>query len=158
VCVLPDTGERYLSKMYNDEWMRENQLLEPERLTAAELIARKDGGAPAFVSVGRSTPVREALRLITDYDISQLPVCDGDECVGSVPESLLMTRVIEDPATLGSSVDSIMEPPFPTIEGDLPMSRVGRLLTRQCPAVVVRVDGALTGIITRYDMVRLLAQ
>jgi cystathionine beta-synthase len=158
VCVLPDTGERYLSKMYNDEWMRENQLLEPERLTAGELIARKDGGAPALVSVERATPVREALRLITDYDISQLPVCDGDECVGSVPESLLMTRVIEDPATLDHSVDSIMEASFPIVEGELPMSRVSRLLTRQCPAVLVRLDGSLAGIITRYDMVRLLAR
>jgi cystathionine beta-synthase len=158
VCVLPDTGERYLSKMYNDEWMRENQLLEPERLTAGELIARKDGGAPALVSVESATPVREALRLITDYDISQLPVCDGDECIGSVPESLLMTRVIEDPATLDHSVGSIMESAFPIVEGELSMSRVGRLLTRQCPAVLVRVDGTLAGIITRYDMVRLLAR
>jgi cystathionine beta-synthase len=157
VCVLPDTGERYLSKMYNDEWMSENQLLEPERLIARELVARKDGGAPALISVERSTTVREALRLITDYDISQLPVCEGDECVGSLPESLLMARVIEDPETLAHTVESIMEPAFPVIDGGLPMSRVGRLLTRQCPAVLVRVDGTLTGIITRYDMVRLLA-
>src|SRR5688572_1923300 len=100
VCILPDTGERYLSKMYNEEWMVENRLLEPERFTAAEMIARKDGDAPPLVTVERTTTVREALKLITDYDISQLPVCEGDECVGSVPESLLMTRIIEDPATL----------------------------------------------------------
>ncbi|MEX1182685.1 MAG: pyridoxal-phosphate dependent enzyme [Gemmatimonadota bacterium] len=157
VCILPDTGERYLSKMYNDEWMRENQLLDPDRITAAELIFRKDGGAPALVCIERATPVREALRLITDYDISQLPVCEDDECVGSVPESLLMSRVIEDPAVLTRTVGSIMEPAFPVVDGDMPMSGVGRLLTRQCPAVLVRVDGALTGIITRYDMVQLLA-
>jgi cystathionine beta-synthase len=157
VCVLPDTGERYLSKMYNEEWMRENRLLEPERLTAADMLARKDGGAPALISVGPHTPVREALRLVTDYDISQLPVCEGDTCVGSVPESALMARIIEDPAALDHAVDSIMEPAFPVIDGDLPMSGVGRLLTRQCPAVLVRDDGALVGIITRYDVVRYLA-
>jgi cystathionine beta-synthase len=157
VCVLPDTGERYLSKMYNDEWMQENRLLEPERITAAELIARKDGGAPALVCIERQTPVREALRLITDYDISQLPVCDGDTCIGSVPESGLMARVIEDPSALEQTVESIMEPGFPVVDGGMPMSGVGRLLTRQCPAVLVRRDGALVGIVTRYDMVRLLA-
>ncbi|MGQ0561704.1 MAG: pyridoxal-phosphate dependent enzyme, partial [Gemmatimonadota bacterium] len=78
VCILPDTGERYLSKVYNDEWMRENQMLEPERLTVSDMVRRKDGGAPALVSVGAETPAREALSLITEYDISLLPVCDHD--------------------------------------------------------------------------------
>jgi cystathionine beta-synthase len=156
VCIIPDTGERYLSKMYSEEWMRENRLLEPERLTAGEMIARKDGNAPALVSVERSTAVREALRLVTEYDISQLPVCDGDECVGAVPEAALMARIIEDQNALDQSVESIMEPAFPVVEGRLPMSGVSRLLTRQCPAVLVRSDGVLTGIITRYDVVRYL--
>jgi cystathionine beta-synthase len=157
VCILPDTGERYLSKVYNEEWLRENRLLEPERLSAAEMVARKDGDAPPLVCVERGTPVREALRLITSYNISQLPVCDGAECVGSVPESMLMARIIEDQTTLDQSVEAIMEAPFPVIDHDLPMSRIGRLLTRQCPAVLVRSNGELTGIITRYDMVRYLA-
>jgi cystathionine beta-synthase len=157
VCILPDTGERYLSKVYNEEWLRENRLLEPERLSAAEMVARKDGEAPPLVCVERGTAVREALRLITSYNISQLPVCDGTECIGSVPESMLMARIIEDPATLELDVEAIMEAPFPVIDHDLPMSRIGRLLTRQCPAVLVRWNGELTGIITRYDMVRYLA-
>jgi cystathionine beta-synthase len=156
VCILPDTGERYLSKMYSEEWMRENRLLEPERLTAGEMVTRKDGGAPALVSVERSTAVREALRLVTEYDISQLPVCDGDVCVGSVPEAALMARIIEDQAALDQPVESIMEPAFPIVDGKLPLSGVSRLLTRQCPAVLVRTDGVLTGIITRYDVVRYL--
>src|SRR5690606_3833686 len=100
VCVIPDTGERYLSKMYSEDWMRENRLLEPDRLTAGEMIMRKAGSAPALVSIERTTRVREALRLVTEYDISQLPVCDGEECVGSIPESALMARIIEDQAAL----------------------------------------------------------
>jgi cystathionine beta-synthase len=156
VCVLPDTGERYLSKMYNDEWMRENRLLEPERLTAMEMVARKDEG-PALIAVEREHTVREALRLMTEHNISQLPVIEADECVGSVPESLLMSRIIEDPALLAQPVASIMEAPFPVVDADLPMSRIGRLLNRQCPAVLVRVNGELGGIVTRYDVVRYLA-
>jgi cystathionine beta-synthase len=156
VCILPDTGERYLTKMYSEEWMRENQLLEPERLTAAEMIARKDSDSPALVAVEPSTTVREALRLITTYNISQLPVCTGHECVGSVPESALMTRIIEDPAILDRPVSAIMERPFPIVDGELPLSRLGSLLTRQCPAVLVRANGHLAGIVTRYDMVRYL--
>jgi cystathionine beta-synthase len=156
VCVLPDTGERYLSKLYNEEWMRENRMLEPERLTATEMLARKADGSAHLIAVERATTVREALRLMTEHNISQLPVCEAGECVGAVPESLLMSRIIEDPAALDLTVDGIMEAPFPVIDADLPMSRIGRLLTRQCPAVLVRGNGELSGIITRYDMVRYL--
>lgn len=156
VCILPDTGERYLSKLYNEEWMRENQMLEPERLTVKDMVSRKDSGAPALVSVSRDTPTREALSLITEYDISQLPVCDNDNCVGVIAESTLMAKIIEDPSVLGRSIEALMDRPLPVVEGDTPMPVVGRLLTRQNPAVVVRVDGKLTGIVTRYDMVRYL--
>jgi cystathionine beta-synthase len=156
VCVLPDTGERYLSKVYNDEWMRENRLLEPERLTAMEMVARKDGG-PHLIAVEPSHTVREALRLMTDNNVSQLPVIEADECVGAVPESLLMSRIIEDPKLLEQTVREIMEAPFPVVDAELPMARIGRLLNRQCPAVLVRVNGELGGIVTRYDVVRYLA-
>jgi cystathionine beta-synthase len=158
VCILPDTGERYLSKLYNEEWLRENRLLEPERLTAADMIGRKDGDAPPLVGVAPAATAREALRLMTEYDISQLPVCAEGECVGSVPESLLMSRIIEDPAALDRPVSGFMEAPFPVVESDLPMAGIGRLLTRQCPAVLVRAGGELGGIITRYDVVRYLAR
>ena len=156
VCVLPDTGERYLSKLYNEEWMRENRLLEPERLTAADLVRRKDGHAPALVSVARETPTREALSLITEYDISQLPVCDEHDCVGAVAESTLMARIIEDPSVLDRPIDGLMDAALPVVEGETPMPMAGRLLTRQNPAVLVRVDGKLAGIITRFDMVKYL--
>jgi len=98
VCMLPDTGERYLSKMYNEDWLRENQLLEPERLDARSMVAHKDMGAPALVTVPRDASVREALRLITEHDIAQLPVVEDGSCVGALAESTLMARVIDDPA------------------------------------------------------------
>ena len=156
VCILPDTGERYLSKMYNEEWLRENRLMEPERLTARDLVMRKDGNAPALVTVSRDTKTREALSLITEYDISQLPVCDEGECVGWLAESTVMARIIEDPGVLDRPIESFMDAPLPVIEADTPMSGIGRLLTKKSPAVLVRADGKLAGIVTRYDMVRYL--
>ena len=156
VCILPDTGERYLSKMYNEEWLRENRLIEPERLTARDMVKRKDSHAPPLVTVTRDTPTREALALITRYDISQLPVCDNGECVGSIAESTLMGRIIENPAVLDQPIATFMDAPLPVIEADTPMSGVGRLLTRQTPAVLIRVDGKLNGIVTRFDVVRYL--
>lgn len=156
VTILGDTGERYLSKLYNDEWMRENRLLDPERLTAGDMAARKDGSA-TLVSVEPDASTREALDLITTHDISQLPVCTGDECVGSLSESSLMARVIEDPSILEQPVRDFMDEALPCIEADLPLNGVGRMLSRQTPAVLVRGNGGrLAGIITRYDVVRYL--
>lgn len=158
VCVLPDTGERYLSKVYNDEWLRENRLLEPERLRAEEMIERKESPAPALVSVEPHAKLRQALALINTYNISQLPVCDDGRCVGSLAESSLMARVIEDPAVLDQTVEEVMDEPLPVVDAATPMSGVGRMLTRQNPAVLVASNGELRGIITRYDVVRYLTQ
>ncbi len=158
VCVLPDTGERYLSKVYNDEWLRENRLLEPERLRAEEMIERKEGPAPALVSVEPGAKLRQALALINTYNISQLPVCEGGRCVGCLAESSVMARVIEDPAVLDRTVEEVMDEPLPVVDASLPMSGVGRMLTRQNPAVLVASNGELRGIITRYDVVRYLTQ
>ncbi|HEX9105569.1 MAG TPA: pyridoxal-phosphate dependent enzyme, partial [Longimicrobiales bacterium] len=158
VCILPDTGERYLSKLYNDEWLRENRLLEPERLTAGEIVERKDGAEPPLVAVGPEATLREALDLITRHNVSQLPVVRDVECVGSLAESSLMSRVIEDPTVLARPVSDFMEAPFPVVEAQVQMAALGRLLTRQNPAVLVRRDGEIAGIVTRYDMVRYLAQ
>jgi cystathionine beta-synthase len=155
VCVLPDTGERYLSKVYNEEWLRENQLLEPDRMSAADMIARKEGPV-ALVFVTPETKAREALSLITEHDISQVPVCRDDVCVGSLAESTLMAKVIEDPAILEGPVEALMDGPLPEVDEQVAMTAVGRLLTRQTPAVLVRTGGRLAGIITRYDVVRYL--
>jgi cystathionine beta-synthase len=157
VCVLPDTGERYLSKLYNDEWLRENQLLEPVR-NAGDIIVRKDGDAPPLVSVGPHEQVRAALLLMNEHNISQLPVVEDAECVGSVSEATLMSRVIEDPSLVNRPVQAVMDAAFPVIDAQIGMAGVGRLLTRHNPAVIVRKNGVLTGIVTRYDMVRLLTE
>ncbi len=158
VCVLCDTGERYLSKVFNDEWMRENQMLEGEHVRAVDLLARKDRRAPELVAVEPTTLARRALALITENDISQLPVLRDGDCVGAVVEASLMARVIEEPAVLDRPVEALMEAPFPVVDAGVDIATVGRLLTRQNPAVLVRGGGRLAGIVTRYDMVRYLTK
>ena len=92
VTFLCDTGERYLSKLYNDEWMRENQLLEPDRATLGHLLAQRGDGVPHLVSTAPGALVRQAIGLMRLHDVSQLPVMEGDQCVGSVTEYQLTTR------------------------------------------------------------------
>jgi cystathionine beta-synthase len=155
VCLLCDTGERYLSKVFNDEWMRENQLLEPARVRAADMVAGKSDGAPRqIVSVAPETPVRQALGLITQHDVSQLPVVAEGDCVGHLAETTLMARVLEDMTLLDKSVQHLMDPPLPVVDAHVDLPGVARLLSRQNPAVLVRRNGRLEGIITRHDVLR----
>lgn len=159
VCVLPDTGERYLSKVYNDEWMRENQLLDGERVVAAgDLLRHKDGSAPALISIQPSTPIRQALSTMNVHNISQLPVLRDGDCVGSILEATILARVIEDPALMDRPAEMLMEAPFPVVDGYTDAGSLARLLTRQNPAVLVRQGGRLVGILTRHDMVRYLTR
>ncbi len=157
VTILCDTGERYLSKVYNDEWLRENQILEPERTTVGRLVGAKENGAPALIHVAPEATVRQALNLMSKYNVSQLPVLDAADGVGAVSEQALMARALEQPATLDQPVGELMDAPFPVVDADLPVDRLTTLLTRETPAVLVRRDGKIAGIVTRYDVLHQLA-
>ncbi len=156
VTFLCDTGERYLSKMYNDEWMRENQLLDDDRATLGQLAGRKRGDAPVVVSVAPATPVRQALRLMTTHDLSQLPVMEGGVCVGSVTETQLTTRALEDARVLDEPVRMVMDAAYPMIPATERVETIAPLLTKQNRAVLVVDGGAIAGIVTRSDVLQYL--
>jgi cystathionine beta-synthase len=160
VTVLCDTGERYLSKVYNDEWMRENQMLDSPRVTLRHVLGGKEGerDAPSVVSVAPGASVRQALGLMALHDVSQLPVMDGSNCVGSVSDWSLSQKSLENPKLLDATVSEIMESPFPVVAGDQPVDSVVKLLSKSNPAVLVREDGKLQGIVTRSDMLRFMMQ
>ncbi len=154
VTILCDTGERYLSKVFNDEWMQENQLLDKPQLTVGDLLEQRQGGAPALVSVAPSAAVRQALNLMSTWGVSQIPVLDGAECVGGLIEGTLMTRALAQPALLDRPVREVMEGPFPLVDAHFPTDRLAAMLTRESPAALVQRDGALVGIVSRYDVLQ----
>ena len=157
VTILCDTGERYLSKLYDDAWMRENQMLEAERVTAGTLLVRHPSELPPIVSVAPSANVRQALNLMSTWGISQIPVIDGRDCVGSLSEGPLMARALEDGKLLDHPVSEAMQHPFPVVDADVPLDRLTNLLSRETPAALVRRDGQLVGIVNRYDVLRQVA-
>ena len=153
VSFLCDTGERYLSKLYNDEWMRENQLLETERVTLGQLLEIKhDAASIGVISVVPGATVRQALRLMSLHDVSQLPVMEGANCVGSVSEATLSVKGLEDVRVLEKSVGDVMDSPFPVVDAEHPVDGIVKLLSKSNPAVLVREKEAISGIVTRSDM------
>jgi cystathionine beta-synthase len=158
VATLCDWGERYLSKLYDDDWMRENGFSErPRRRTVQELVHDKENGTPDLVSIEPTASVRVALSTLASHGVSQLPVLREGECVGSISEERLMARVIETPTLLDRPVEAIMDSPYPAVDGHLDLEEATRLLSRSNAACLVRGNGGLSGIVTRYDIVRALA-
>jgi cystathionine beta-synthase len=156
VTILCDTGERYLSKQFNDAWMQENQMLDTPRSTVKELLERRPAGAPPVVSVAPAAAVRQALNLMATWSVSQIPVLENGQSVGGLIEGTLMARALAQPALLERPVSEVMEPPFPEVEAGTAVDRVGAMLTRESPAALVRRDGKLVGIVSRYDVLQQL--
>ena len=157
VAVLCDWGERYLTKQYDDEWMRNNGFLTRRRSTIAEMAASKPDPLPQLLTVTPATPVRVAISTLSTHNVSQLPVVVDGECVGSVTERRLMGAVLADRAVLASDVGSLMGRPYPVLDEQADGEAATRLLTGGAQAVLIRSESALDGILTRHDLVRSLA-
>ena len=132
--------------------MRENQLLDHDSVTLGQLLTLKPDDVPALVFVAPGATVRQALRLMRLHDVSQLAVMDAGSCVGVVIEGGLSTRALEDPKLLDAAVSTVMDPPLPVVEQTAVLEQVTRLLTRTNPAVLVRRNGEVAGIVTRSDV------
>ena len=157
VAVLCDWGERYLTKQYDDEWMRNNGFLGQQRATVAQMVAAKLEPLPGLLTVTPSTPVRMAISTLSSHHVSQLPVVVNGECIGSVAERRLMSAVLADPGVLEHDVESVMEAPYPVLDEHADAEAATKLLSGGAHAVLIRANGSLDGILTRHDLVRALA-
>jgi cystathionine beta-synthase len=156
VTILCDTGERYLSKLFSDEWMQENQMLDAPRVTVEQLLLRRAANAPALVSVAPAAAVRQALNLMSTWGVSQIPVLEAGQCVGSLVENTLMTRALAQPTLLDRPVRELMDAAFPVVDALTQTDRLAPILTRESPAALVQKDGVLIGIVSRYDVLQQL--
>ncbi len=157
VVLVPDTGERYLSKVHNDAWMRDNHLLDPSATSAKDLVVSKSRALPALMSVQAGEPLRRALALVEQHDVTQIPVFRGLELAGTLYDSDILRAALADPTALDKPVEGWMAEPLPVVASEEPLERVTRLLAARNPAVLVREDGTVVGILTRFDMLQFIA-
>lgn len=154
VAIICDTGERYLTKHHNDEWLKEKDLLSNDRLMIRDVLAakRSRGTLPSIVSVSSSASVHEALALMGSYEVSDVPVIDNDELVGTIKETKLMGAVINDRTVIEQSISSFMDRPSPIIDahGDIQSAIVA---LKDAPMLVVAEFGRITGVLTRHDVI-----
>ena len=157
VAIVCDTGERYLTKHHSDEWLTEKNLLEQDRFMIRDVIAAKRtrGTLPSLVSLPSTATVNEALSLMSSYEVSDLPVVDGDTLVGTTREAKLMSAVIGDRLVLERPVADLMEQPAPIVDAhEHVQAAIGML--KSSPMIVVSEFGRLSGVLTRHDVLEYL--
>ncbi len=159
VVIMPDSGARYLSKVYNDNWMRENGFLEPEVAIGGlgsvnDLVDHK--GRRAIVSVRPDQKVSEVIGVLKLNGISQVPVMEGDKVLGLLSESRLLERALAG-ARADSSVGDMVESNYCTVNGDTDITVLTELFKRSKAAVVIEA-GRAVDIITRIDLIDYIAK
>ena len=151
VVLFHDHGSRYVGKIFNDDWMRERGFLEEEKKNARDLI--NSHSDKRLVSVAVSDPASRAIVLMKQYGVSQIPVIDEGQFVGSLSDNKMYSRIVETPELKELPVKNIMEPPFPEINGDVSINEVSKLFNNKTKAVIVNYGKDERHIITVQDMI-----
>src|SRR5215217_1253235 len=160
--VLPDGGRGYLSKIFNDTWMDQYGFLDrPDDKTVGDVLRAKDaaGEIPPFVVVQTAQRVRDAIALLHEHRVSQLPVVsahDPESIVGSVGERGLLKRAIGAPSLMDLEIAEVMEDPFPAVSVTDSVREAVELLAGERQALTVTEHGRPMGIVTRADLLESL--
>jgi cystathionine beta-synthase len=160
--ILPDGGRAYLSKIFNDAWMSQYGFLDRSGdRTVGDVLRDKTaaGEIPPFVTVQTHQKVRDAIALLHEHRVSQLPVVSGSDAgaiVGSVGERGLLKRAMEDQQLMAADIVDVMEPPFPAVATSDPVREAVELLSGDRQALTVTQDGRPVGIVTRADLLESL--
>ncbi len=164
VVILPDSGRGYLSKIFNDSWMRSYGFLADDQgATVADVLRTKTGSLPSLVHTHPTETVRDAIEILHEYGVSQMPVVGAEppvkvgEVAGSVSERDLLDAVFSGAAALSDRVDRHMSAAFPLI-GSGESVQDAREALQKADALMVVDDGEPVGVLTRHDLLGFLAR
>jgi len=158
VILLPDSGRGYLAKVFNDDWMRKYGFLGgDDQETVGRILQQKSGNLPSFIHVHPNETIREAIDILREFDVSQVPVVKAEppimvaEIIGAVEESALLEAVFTGKAALSDPVNKHMSPPLPMIGSKEPVSAAVAAF-ETASALTVLENGKPIGVITRQDL------
>jgi cystathionine beta-synthase len=160
VAFMPDSGMRYLSKVYNEEWMRERGYVDSAvAITAGEVVnaKHKSGKVRDLVIVRPYQTVFHALKTMQEQDISQIPVFEEAALIGTVYEDQILTLALQGKDLRKLVIREVMSKPLPKISRSAPVERVTYILSHENPAVFVEMDETRFEILTKYDLMSTVA-
>ncbi len=154
VCIFHDHGSRYVAKIYNDQWMMERGFLDVK--TFKDIANARS--PQKLITITGVEMVSDAIQLMKQYDISNLPVRQGNELVGSLSESGLFNKVMENAEIRKQHVSSVMEPEYPVVPFNMSVEKISHLISKQNGAVLSKDELGEYHIITKYDLIQTLAK
>ena len=154
VIIFHDHGSRYVGKIYNDDWMIQRGFLDTE-IRVKDLLAKKKSNT--FLSLDRNATLKEALTIMKNEDVSQLPITDNQQIVGSITQNKVLNQILENPLKNSDlAIETIMGASFPEVSLDTPLKDLNKYITKEVPAVITTDAASQHQIITQYDIVQAL--
>lgn len=155
VVIFPDHGTRYLGKMYNDDWLRDRGFIKEEKMTARQIIDKKD--KQEIVTIDIEKTVLEAINIIKSLNISQIPVTQKGMVVGKITESAILDGLLENPSLKSQPIRAISTSPFPFVDLNTSIDKISAMINNENVAVLVEDEHGKIEIITQYDIINAIS-
>jgi cystathionine beta-synthase len=155
VIIFPDHGTRYLGKMYNDDWLRDRGFLKDGKLTAADIISKKE--VQEIITIDCEKSVLEAINTIKSLNISQIPVTQKGMVIGKITESDILDSLLENPSIKSQPIKNITTAPFPFVDLNTSIDRISAMINKDNIAVLVEDGQGKIEIITQYDIINAIS-
>ncbi|WP_162418851.1 cystathionine beta-synthase [Cyclobacterium roseum] len=157
VVLLPDHGTRYLGKVYNDDWMRNHGFLEDKAYGTARDIVAGRNEAYQLVVVRKEDKIRDAIALMNEKSVSQIPVMEDGQVIGSLTDNKLLLKIIENPEIKDASVEKVMEDSMHFVALDSTLDVLSSMVEKE-KAVLVRDEAHRVHIITKHDILEAITR
>jgi len=154
VVIFPDHGTRYLGKMYNEDWLRDRGFLKDGKLTAHDIISKKE--SQEIITIDLDKSVLEAINTIKSLNISQIPVTQKGMVIGKITESDILDALLENPSLKSQPIKNITTAPFPFVDLNTSIDRISAMINKDNIAVLVEDNGRIE-IITQYDIINAIS-
>jgi len=153
VCIFHDHGSRYVAKIYNDQWMMERGFLDVK--TFRDIVNGR--GAKKLVTIEPELTVGDAVELMKQYNIENIPVLKEGNLVGAISESGLFNKMLGNGQDIKQKkIDEVLEPSYPIVAFDTPVERISSLINKENGAVLAKDDSGNLHIVTKYDVIQSL--
>ena len=152
VIILPDHGTRYLGKIYNDNWMKDHGFIESRKFASAKDIIKNRDYSAELSTIDKNTNVGEAIVLMNEKGIDQIPVTENGSFVGSLIDSKVLKKLIENPEIKNQTVAEIMDSSFQFVSMNNTLDVLSSLISKENKALLVRDELQKVHIITQSDL------
>ena len=153
VCIFHDHGSRYVAKIYNDQWMMERGFLDVK--TFRDIVSGR--GMKKLVTIEADKTVGDAVDLMQEFNIENIPVLREGEMVGAISESGLFSKMLGNGQDIkNKKITEVLEPLYPVVAFDTPVERISSLINKENGAVLSRNESGSYHIVTKYDVIQSL--